>query len=337
MTPQEYCQDKAAKSGSSFYYAFLFLPPARRQAITALYAFCREVDDVVDECTDTSLARIKLAWWRTEVASAYAGQPSHPAMRALMPLAASVAITSSHFARSVLTRKSSGAVVWFKPRVQTAIWVIIGMTCQLCLTHWWTCELTCIWRHNLFFADRHERASADQHRAIMTLWQLLLHLFSFVLPAVVMAAFMPLAGRWVMGPSVQPLRRRMAVHALSTAPFWLALAGVVTAWYMYLFNPKVPAFFARALRPLIVVMENKYYMDWINENILAKGARGLGLGLWKVGDRAIIDGFFVNGSWKVVGLVSGVVRWFQSGFLYHYALVMILGVFVLMTYFVWLA
>ena len=129
----------------------------------------------------------------------------------------------------------------------------------------------------------------------------------------------------------------MALHGLSTAPFWLALAGVVTAWYMYLINPKVPAFFARVLRPLIVVMENKYFMDWINENILAKGARGLGQGLWKVGDRAIIDGFFVNGSWKVVGWVSGVVRWFQSGFLYHYALVMILGVFVLMTYFVWLA
>jgi NADH-quinone oxidoreductase subunit L len=129
----------------------------------------------------------------------------------------------------------------------------------------------------------------------------------------------------------------MALHGLSTAPFWLALAGVVTAWYMYLINPKVPAFFARALRPLIVVMENKYFMDWINENILAKGARGLGKGLWKVGDRAIIDGLFVNGSWKVVGAVSGVVRWFQSGFLYHYALVMILGVFVLMTYFVWLA
>jgi NADH-quinone oxidoreductase subunit L len=129
----------------------------------------------------------------------------------------------------------------------------------------------------------------------------------------------------------------MALHGLSTAPFWLALAGVVTAWYMYLINPKVPAFFARALRPLIVVLEQKYFMDWINENILAKGARGLGLGLWKVGDRAIIDGLVVNGSWKLVGLVSGVVRWFQSGFLYHYALVMILGVFVLMTYFVWLA
>jgi len=129
----------------------------------------------------------------------------------------------------------------------------------------------------------------------------------------------------------------MALHGLSTAPFWLALAGVVTAWYMYLINPKVPAFFARALRPLIVVLKHKYFMDWFNENILAKGARGLGLGLWKVGDRTIIDGLLVNGSWKVVGMVSGVVRWFQSGFLYHYALVMILGVFVLMTYFVWLA
>ena len=129
----------------------------------------------------------------------------------------------------------------------------------------------------------------------------------------------------------------MALHGMSMAPFWLALAGVVSAWYMYLINPKVPAFFARALRPLIVVLENKYFMDWINENILAKGARGLGSLLWRVGDRAIIDGFFVNGSWKVVGWVSGVVRLFQSGFLYHYALVMILGVFVLMTYFVWLA
>jgi len=129
----------------------------------------------------------------------------------------------------------------------------------------------------------------------------------------------------------------MAVHALSTAPFWLALAGVVTAWYMYLINPKVPAFIGNALRPLVVVLENKYYMDWVNENILAKGARALGRGLWKVGDLTIIDGFFVNGSWKVVGWVSGMVRWFQSGFLYHYALVMILGVFALMTYFVWLA
>ena len=129
----------------------------------------------------------------------------------------------------------------------------------------------------------------------------------------------------------------MAQHAVSTLPFWLALGGVVVAWYMYLIQPAVPAFFARVLRPLVVILENKYFMDWINENILARGARLLGTGLWKGGDRALIDGLVVNGSWKVVGWVSGVVRWFQSGFLYHYALVMILGIFVLMTYFVWLA
>ena len=85
MTPQEYCQDKAAKSGSSFYYAFLFLPPERRQAITALYAFCREVDDVVDECSDPSLARIKLAWWRTQVDALFEGKAEHLVMKALLP------------------------------------------------------------------------------------------------------------------------------------------------------------------------------------------------------------------------------------------------------------
>ncbi|OGA34934.1 MAG: squalene synthase HpnD [Betaproteobacteria bacterium RIFCSPLOWO2_12_FULL_64_23] len=85
MSPDEYCQSKAAQSGSSFYYAFLFLPPQRRRAITALYAFCREVDDIVDECTDTGVARTKLAWWRQELARLYAGQPQHPVARALAP------------------------------------------------------------------------------------------------------------------------------------------------------------------------------------------------------------------------------------------------------------
>jgi NADH-quinone oxidoreductase subunit L len=121
----------------------------------------------------------------------------------------------------------------------------------------------------------------------------------------------------------------MASHALSTAPFWLALAGAVTAWYMYLVNPAVPAFFARVLRPLIVILENKYFMDWINENILAKAARGLGLGLWKGGDRGIIEGAVVNLSWKLVGMVSGLVRRFQTGYLYTYAFWMIAGVLVL--------
>ena len=128
----------------------------------------------------------------------------------------------------------------------------------------------------------------------------------------------------------------MAMHAFSSLPFILALAGVVTAWYFYLVNPAVPAAIGRALRPVVVLLENKYFLDWINENILARGARMLGTGLWKGGDRALIDGLLVNGSWKLVGWISGRVRQLQSGFLYHYALAMILGIFVLMTYFVWL-
>jgi len=85
MSPDDYCQQKTAQSGSSFYYSFLFLPPERRRAITALYAFCREVDDTVDECTDESIARIKLAWWRKEIANMYEGQQTHPVTQALQP------------------------------------------------------------------------------------------------------------------------------------------------------------------------------------------------------------------------------------------------------------
>jgi phytoene synthase len=96
MTPQQYVQDKAARSGSSFYYAFLFLPPPRRAAITAFYAFCREVDDVVDEVQDPGVAATKLAWWRKEAASAFAGHASHPVMQALMPLAAEFGIRAEH-------------------------------------------------------------------------------------------------------------------------------------------------------------------------------------------------------------------------------------------------
>ncbi|HTO49147.1 MAG TPA: presqualene diphosphate synthase HpnD [Burkholderiales bacterium] len=85
MSPDEYCQQKAAASGSSFYYSFLFLPAERRRAITALYAFCREVDEVVDECTDVGVAAAKLAWWRNEVAALFAGTPQHPVTKALVP------------------------------------------------------------------------------------------------------------------------------------------------------------------------------------------------------------------------------------------------------------
>jgi len=85
LTPDEYCQEKAAKSGSSFYYSFLFLPQERRRAITALYAFCREVDDIADDVADVGVARTKLAWWRTEVANLFAGHPAHPVTKALAP------------------------------------------------------------------------------------------------------------------------------------------------------------------------------------------------------------------------------------------------------------
>ncbi len=96
MNPQDYVQQKAAASGSSFYYAFLFLPPERRAAITAFYAFCREVDDVVDEISDPSVAAAKLGWWQKEVQQAYAGQPSHPVMQALMPHTQPFGIESRH-------------------------------------------------------------------------------------------------------------------------------------------------------------------------------------------------------------------------------------------------
>jgi phytoene synthase len=96
MSPDDYCQQKTAQSGSSFYYSFLFLPPERRRAITALYAFCREVDDTVDECTDESIARIKLAWWRKEISSMYAGQQSHPVTQALQPHIAPYKLKEEH-------------------------------------------------------------------------------------------------------------------------------------------------------------------------------------------------------------------------------------------------
>jgi NADH-quinone oxidoreductase subunit L len=143
-------------------------------------------------------------------------------------------------------------------------------------------------------------------------------------------------------PAMQELAKEfhgateMALHGFTTLPFFLALAGVVTAFVFYILAPQIPAMFAKVLRPLIVVGENKYYLDWFNENILAAGSRLLGKGLWKVGDEMLIDGVLVNGSAKLVGLTGSLVRLFQTGYLYHYALIMILGVFALMTWFVFL-
>ncbi|MBN9203122.1 NADH-quinone oxidoreductase subunit L [Methylibium petroleiphilum] len=128
----------------------------------------------------------------------------------------------------------------------------------------------------------------------------------------------------------------MALHGLQTLPFWLALAGVVTAYVFYMLKPGIPAAIARTLSPIVRLLENKYYMDWINENLLAPAARGLGRGLWRGGDMAVIDGA-INGSARLVGWIATLTKPFQSGYIYHYALVMIIGVFALMTWFVWLA
>jgi NADH-quinone oxidoreductase subunit L len=127
----------------------------------------------------------------------------------------------------------------------------------------------------------------------------------------------------------------MALHGLQTAPFWLALAGVVLAWWFYLKQPSIPAAIKSAAGPVYRLLENKYYMDWINEHILARGARMLGSGLWKGGDQAVIDGVLVNGSARVVGSIAVLTRLVQTGALYWYALVMIIGVVGLMTWQLW--
>jgi NADH-quinone oxidoreductase subunit L len=126
----------------------------------------------------------------------------------------------------------------------------------------------------------------------------------------------------------------MALHALSSLPFWLALAGVVTAWWFYLIQPAIPAALARTFSPLVRLLENKYYLDWFNEHVLAAGARLVGTGLWKGGDEALIDGA-VNGSANAIGGLAGVVRRLQTGHLYQYALFMLLGIFGLLTWQLW--
>ena len=127
----------------------------------------------------------------------------------------------------------------------------------------------------------------------------------------------------------------MATHALTTLPFLLALAGVLLAYLFYSLAPSIPAAIAKALAPLIKVLENKYYLDWFNEHVLAAAARGLGRGLWKGGDMGLIDGVIINGGARMVGLLAHVVRLAQTGHVYWYALVMLLGVFGLLTWQLW--
>ena len=127
----------------------------------------------------------------------------------------------------------------------------------------------------------------------------------------------------------------MALHGVTQLPFWLALAGVLVAYVFYLLKPGIPAAIQARTGFIYRVLENKYYFDWFNENVLAAGARMVGRGLWKGGDVGLIDGIVINGSARLVGGVSSVVRRVQTGYLYWYALVMILGVMGLMTWQLW--
>jgi NADH-quinone oxidoreductase subunit L len=123
----------------------------------------------------------------------------------------------------------------------------------------------------------------------------------------------------------------MGLHGFLTAPFWLAMAGVGLAWLLYLRRPDLPARIQAAVRPLYLLLDQKYYFDRFNDWFFAGGARAVGRGLWRFGDVGVIDGVMVNGSARLVGWFATVVRRFQSGFIYHYAFTMIIGVFVLLT------
>jgi len=127
----------------------------------------------------------------------------------------------------------------------------------------------------------------------------------------------------------------MALHGLTSLPFWLALAGVVTAYVFYMVKPGIPAWFARTFSPIVRILENKYYMDWFNETFIAPAARMLGQGLWKGGDVGLIDGVIIDGGARTVGGIAALTRYLQTGYLYWYALVMIVGVIGLMTWQLW--
>jgi NADH-quinone oxidoreductase subunit L len=127
----------------------------------------------------------------------------------------------------------------------------------------------------------------------------------------------------------------LVIHGLLTPAFWLAVAGVVTAWYLYIRRPELPGQIARRARGLYALLANKYYFDELYQALFADGARRLGTLLWRFGDVALIDGFFVNGSARVVGWTSAVIRQVQSGRVYHYAFMMIVGVFMLLTWWIW--
>jgi len=196
--------------------------------------------------------------------------------------------------------------------------------------------------------DDHGHHSGPPHESP---WVVTLPLILLAIPSVVIGALVVdpmLFGKYFNGViSVLPQHPAMhelseewhgwvefGTHAFTTLPFWLVVAGAVVAWYCYLINPKVPAKIYSSLSGINRILENKYFVDWFNEQVIARGARCLGRGLWQAGDRGLIDGVIINGSAKLVGWVASVSRLVQSGYIYHYAFAMIIGILALVTFFV---
>ena len=205
--------------------------------------------------------------------------------------------------------------------------------------------------HDHDHADHHDHSAHSPHESpwVVTLPLILLAIPSLALGYLTISPMLfgdffkdSIVVNSMLHPSMKELAEafegpfEMAVHAFTSLPFGLALLGVVLSYYMYMINPALPTAIKRIANPVYVILDNKYFMDWFNENVIARATRGLGTGLWRVGDQAIIDGFIVNGAWKLVGRGAAVIRRFQSGFLFHYALSMIFGLFLLMSWFLWL-
>jgi len=207
-------------------------------------------------------------------------------------------------------------------------------------------------------ASHDEGADAHEHEGLApgekpheTPWVITLPLILLAIPSLAIGMFTigpMLYGKWfdgaiVVGENHHAMEKlaeefhgalAMGVHGFTGLPFWLALAGVVVAWYLYLVNTALPDKILARTGWLYRLLDNKYYMDRINEVVFAAGARRLGGGLWRRGDQSVIDGIIVNGSARLVGWFAGVVRTLQSGYIYHYAFAMIIGVLALMSYFV---
>jgi NADH-quinone oxidoreductase subunit L len=207
--------------------------------------------------------------------------------------------------------------------------------------------------HDAHHADAHDAHAHDDHghhggKPHETPWVVTLPLVLLAIPSVAVGyiAIEPMLYGGYFGDAIfiaehhsamAELREgfhgplAMALHALSTLPFWLAVAGVASAAFFYLKRPDIPALIQKRFQFLYTVLDNKYYFDRFNDWFFAGGARGASSFLWKFGDVMVIDGWIVNGSAKLVGMFSGVIRHLQSGYIYHYAFSMIIGVFVLLS------